>query len=723
MSTDSSLSYSSSDQSNLPIEVAGITKRSVNAFRIMTITRGYTDEADRIMNYLENGIFDALQKQYLRSFIFAIYLDSKEPNNIVEAYTFDFHYYTIPGTNTTVPIMNLGEGLRKLSISGGKHKDPVAEAARLGRSPTLKEVKQSVKALLKTLIHATQQLDLLPKRRYATFKLLYTDETPSNYEPPHFRAGNADEDKWFFMTHDLDEVPDKWSIGKVYTGHHSVNVSVASIAAYLPSSRENDDALFSGTTSRPAAPPTMTPVQEARVRVEQIERQKRDAQARNVAWSADSVMGPDDVDAEGDPDPEYEPQVTVYDSNSLAGPLTIPYGVRDENGDIRPLGPGLYPGEQQYAGISEDIPTKLQGLYYNPTKLVGFSETQILTQTQELPGAESADPHLAVQVDQSPEQSSFNLPDVPDVSEDAEMFDAETQRNERNAVESISSFSSRSPSIPIASFGTTVATNKTGKQSVDNGLDCDCGIVIEDQCCFCEGGCARWFHIWCMGYHSIKDERLPSKFQCLDCRIRADISWDLLQDRLHPQMMIKFKELALFRRAIKIAEKLKQGTLPEFTKSIGCENALARHLFTRLQNENFLLQHTTCLDDFGMAETKLRTVRGGKSKPKAKPRKITQKTKYVFNRQIKETAEYTRYFSAEGEAEHLGLINWQSSTDPHLKKLKLKEIERPTQDESQYPDLPPSTSQKRSLFIPQPEGHPPKKKVKISVTPWVDLAE
>lgn len=41
--------------------------------------------------------------------------------------------------------MNLGEGLRKLSISGGKHKDPVAEAARLGRSPTLKEVKQSVK--------------------------------------------------------------------------------------------------------------------------------------------------------------------------------------------------------------------------------------------------------------------------------------------------------------------------------------------------------------------------------------------------------------------------------------------------------------------------------------------------------------------------------------------------------------------------------------------------
>jgi len=56
-----------------------------------TITRGYTDEADKLLNYLvyasyyplihlpdisleENGIFDALEKRFLRSFIFGIYL-------------------------------------------------------------------------------------------------------------------------------------------------------------------------------------------------------------------------------------------------------------------------------------------------------------------------------------------------------------------------------------------------------------------------------------------------------------------------------------------------------------------------------------------------------------------------------------------------------------------------------------------------------------------------
>ena len=59
------------------------------------------------------------------------------------------------------------------------------------------------------------------ERRFASFKMFYTDETPSDYEPPHFQAADADKDKWYFMTHDLDEVPDKWNVGKVDTGHHA----------------------------------------------------------------------------------------------------------------------------------------------------------------------------------------------------------------------------------------------------------------------------------------------------------------------------------------------------------------------------------------------------------------------------------------------------------------------------------------------------------------------
>ena len=64
-----------------------------SGFRIMTVTRGWSAEADRLLDYLvrdcnylsfharyhqalhqEHGIFDAIEKQYLRSLIFAIYL-------------------------------------------------------------------------------------------------------------------------------------------------------------------------------------------------------------------------------------------------------------------------------------------------------------------------------------------------------------------------------------------------------------------------------------------------------------------------------------------------------------------------------------------------------------------------------------------------------------------------------------------------------------------------
>ena len=59
------------------------------------------------------------------------------------------------------------------------------------------------------------------ERRFATFKIFYTEETPFDYEPPHFQAGDAEKDKWFFMTHDKQEVPDRWSIGKLDAGYHS----------------------------------------------------------------------------------------------------------------------------------------------------------------------------------------------------------------------------------------------------------------------------------------------------------------------------------------------------------------------------------------------------------------------------------------------------------------------------------------------------------------------
>jgi meiosis-specific protein len=57
-----------------------------------------------------------------------------------------------------VPVMSLGDDLMKLSISGGKRADPVSDATKKGKVPTLGEVKRSLKACLFPRFIGTERL-------------------------------------------------------------------------------------------------------------------------------------------------------------------------------------------------------------------------------------------------------------------------------------------------------------------------------------------------------------------------------------------------------------------------------------------------------------------------------------------------------------------------------------------------------------------------------------
>ncbi|KAF9469301.1 HORMA domain-containing protein [Collybia nuda] len=779
MDETSDASFSSSDTRQ---------RRNINGFKIMSITRDYSDEADKILNYLEHGIFHALQMQYLRSFIFAIYLDSKDPNNIVEAYTFNFQYHKVPGTDTVVPIMSLGDGLRKMNLKGKNRleDDPVAAAAKKGKAPTLRDVKKSVKTLLKTLIHATTQMDVLPKRRFATFKVFYTEDTPSDYEPPHFQAGDAEKDKWFFMTHDLDEVPDKWSIGKVETGHHSVNLNITSIATYLPSSTEHDNAPFAGTTHHRPNQLTLTPIQEATVRAQQIERQNKDADERNIVWSVEDIVELHDIDGECEDDPDY---VKLPDGSyekiifhSSGSDFVTPIGLRNEVGEIEPLPQTMNSEEVCFSGISEPVPTRLDQLNSDiVSKFSNIEQTQVLESlTQDLSMPSRSGQHLLpssiVQHDTSPSQTRYKRGIVGFDSSmssfsstlsspgskvnnqalttftsnqyttvnDVEMLDIETQPQAAvsvpDTIESIKSYELYSAQNFIE---TDVPTPKAsqGTHKIDIGLNCECGVSIKDESCYCEGGCERWYHIWCMGYHSIKDPRMPASFTCFDCRVRADTSWELIKINLYPKMLSNFQDLALFRRAIKVAEKEKPETPTAFAKMTGGNNTLARQLFKRLETEGFIEEQSTTLDDLGFTETHSRSLKAGKkTKSKApKNRKNVQKTKYKFNRSKLSTTEYADYFNTDAEVEGrlLGLkelyarfgkgVGSQSIQPAPGKPLSHQTpTQTQTQNETQI-DFSPSKhdhTQKRVKSKPSTdENIRPTKKIKISVTCGVDLAE
>lgn len=65
-----------STQASGSFSTEGQTRRAVSGVTIMNLKRGFTNEGDKLLDYLEHGIFDAIEKQYLRKFIFAIYLVS-----------------------------------------------------------------------------------------------------------------------------------------------------------------------------------------------------------------------------------------------------------------------------------------------------------------------------------------------------------------------------------------------------------------------------------------------------------------------------------------------------------------------------------------------------------------------------------------------------------------------------------------------------------------------
>ncbi|KAA1083127.1 DNA binding protein [Puccinia graminis f. sp. tritici] len=49
-------------------------------------------ESDKVLDYLDEGAMDAIQRGYLRQLLFAMYLDPDKPRDVIECYTFNITY-------------------------------------------------------------------------------------------------------------------------------------------------------------------------------------------------------------------------------------------------------------------------------------------------------------------------------------------------------------------------------------------------------------------------------------------------------------------------------------------------------------------------------------------------------------------------------------------------------------------------------------------------------
>ncbi|CAI0627285.1 unnamed protein product [Linum tenue] len=127
------------------------------------------------------GVYDALQKKYLKMLLFCVCEAIDGP--MIEEYTFSFSYSDSDSQEVSMNINRIGNKKK-----GGSFKcNSVAEC-------TPNQMRSSACKMVRTLVQLMRTLDKMPEERTILMKLLYYDDiTPPDYEPPFFK-GSSEED-------------------------------------------------------------------------------------------------------------------------------------------------------------------------------------------------------------------------------------------------------------------------------------------------------------------------------------------------------------------------------------------------------------------------------------------------------------------------------------------------------------------------------------------------
>ncbi|XP_004310076.1 PREDICTED: HORMA domain-containing protein 1-like [Fragaria vesca subsp. vesca] len=179
-------------------------------------------ESRRLIDWMEKGVYDALQKKYLKTLLFCVCEAVEGP--MIEEYTFSFSYSNSESQEVSMNISRSGN-----KKHGGTFKcDSTAEL-------TPNQMRSSACKMVRTLVQLMRTLDRMPEERTILMKLLYYDDvTPVDYEPPFFRCCAEEEahNPW-------TKNPLKMEVGNVNSKHLVLALKVKSVLD--PCEDENDD--------------------------------------------------------------------------------------------------------------------------------------------------------------------------------------------------------------------------------------------------------------------------------------------------------------------------------------------------------------------------------------------------------------------------------------------------------------------------------------------------
>ncbi|KAK8936781.1 hypothetical protein KSP39_PZI012447 [Platanthera zijinensis] len=190
-------------------------------------------ESRRLIDWMEKGVYDALQKKYLKTLLFCICEDLEGP--MIEEYSFSFNY---ADPSKEAVSMNI-------SRNGNKKSGATFRANNMDITPD--QMRSSACKMIRTLVQLMTTLDHMPSERTILMKLLYYEDiTPEDYEPPFFRSCNENEasDVWA-------KNPLKIEVGNVNSRHLVLALKVKSILDSCEDDNDNnqDDQVNLGADS------------------------------------------------------------------------------------------------------------------------------------------------------------------------------------------------------------------------------------------------------------------------------------------------------------------------------------------------------------------------------------------------------------------------------------------------------------------------------------------
>ncbi|EAY09113.1 HORMA domain containing protein [Trichomonas vaginalis G3] len=174
---------------------------SLAGLKIKSLVPANNKEIEALNRWIEEGVFDALQKHYLRALVFSVFKEYNNPSSLLESYTFKFTYPS-DGNVSLDFTAQTGNEEKKLSFMSKE------------------QIQQAWCTMIRTLITLSHALPPLPHKRHIAMRLYYYDDiTPADYNPPGFAQADDAPDFEFIEESERIDVG-----GSVKTKFHSVQM-------------------------------------------------------------------------------------------------------------------------------------------------------------------------------------------------------------------------------------------------------------------------------------------------------------------------------------------------------------------------------------------------------------------------------------------------------------------------------------------------------------------